>query len=80
MIPEFIKNQIDEYVKLKCPPCGFLYAVLANDLMIAVTKADDVNIHYLRDIMLYVYNHTPSACWGSPKAVDEWLNPKKEKE
>ena len=61
------------------PPGSFIHAVLANDFMKAVSKADDVNIHCLRDIMLYVYNNIPSICWGSPEAVEEWLNPKKEK-
>ena len=76
MIPPNTQSQIDEYVKQKCPPGSFVYAVLTNNLVNAVAKADDVNILYLRDIILYVYNDIPSACWGSREAVEEWLNPK----
>lgn len=74
MLPFDTKEQIDNYVEHKIPPGGFLYAVLSNDLMKAVMKADDRNIHCLLDIMRYLYNDTPSGCWGSPKEVKEWLN------
>ncbi len=73
MLPPFTKQQIDQYVEQRIPPGGFLYAVLANDLFEAVAKADDINIHCLNDIVKYIYNDTPSVCWGSPEAVKDWL-------
>ena len=76
MIPQDIKNHIDNYVNQKYPPGSFLYAVLTNDLMGAVSKADHINSQYLKDIMIYVYNDIPSACWGSREKVEEWLKSK----
>jgi hypothetical protein len=75
MIPHHTKYQIDEYVNDKMPPGDFLYAVLTNNLAEAVFKADDTNLFCLKDIVLYVYNHIPSVCWGTPEKVEEWLNP-----
>lgn len=73
MIPHYTKYSIDEYVNNKIPIGGFLHSVLSNDLFTAVTKADEANLRCLKDIVLYIYNHTPSACWGSPEIVKEWL-------
>lgn len=75
MMPQHTKYQIDEYVNDKMPPGSFLYAVLTNDLKEALVRADDINVHCLRDIVLYLYNDTPAICWGSPEKVKKWLNP-----
>ena len=76
MIPLHTKEQIDDYVENKMPPGGFLYAVLTNNLIDSVGKADHTNLFCLKDIVKYVYNDIPSTCWGSPEKVEEWLNPK----
>jgi len=73
MIPEHTKYQIDQYVKNYIPPGGFVTAVLSNNLIDTISKADDINLHCLRDITLYVYNNIPSICWGSPEIVKLWL-------
>ena len=53
---------------------GFLRAVLENNLMEAVARADDNNIKVLREICQYVHMGLPSECHGSPEKVKEWLN------
>ena len=73
MIPESTKTTLDLYVQQGIPTGGFLYAVLTNDLFGAVAKADIYNRAALYEICNYVYNDMPSACWGSPKIVKEWL-------
>jgi len=75
MIPPTTKYQIDEYVKNRVPPGGFLNAVLSNNLMEAFARADENNAFNMKNIMMYLYNNIPSACWGSPENVEEWLNP-----
>ena len=77
MIPEYTQNQIQDYVDKRYPSGSFLYAVLTNNLIDAVTKADDTNIHCLRSIVLYIYNNTPGICWGNREKVEEWINPTK---
>ena len=73
MIPQHTQYQIDEYVKNYIPPGDFVRAVLSNDLMEAFMRADDVNMHCMKDIMKYVYNDIPNTCHGSPGIVNLWL-------
>ncbi len=73
MLPFDTKEQIDNYVERRIPPGGFLYAILSNNFMDAVMKADDRNINCLVDIAKYLYNDTPSDCWGSIDNVENWL-------
>jgi len=68
-----IKKSLDRYVKNRIPTGGFLQAVLSNDLMRAVRKADHINIAKLPEICRYVYNEIPGNCWGSPEIVKKWL-------
>ena len=75
-IPMDTKDQIDRYVEQRRPVGGFLGAVLSNDLVGAMGKADDHNRAALFDIVGYCYNGIPSDCWGSPKAVNAWLTHK----
>ena len=76
MIPELTKNAIDRYVNNRTSPGGFVTAVLENDLMEAYARADSGNINAMYDIVKYVYNEIPMACWGSSKKVYDWLNSK----
>ena len=54
------------------PPGHFLTAVLSNDLRTALARADDENGRALPDIVKWIDNHAPPACWGSPAAVSRW--------
>ena len=72
-IPEYTRESIDAYVKHRQPTGGFLTAVLSNNLVEAVGRADEHNINALPDIVRYVYNEIPANCWGSPEAVSTWL-------
>ena len=51
----------------------FLMAILANDLHKAVEHADMDNTHALAAFAGWCYNEAPGNCWGSPKAVEDWL-------
>ena len=73
MIPGHIKASIDRYVKDRVPTGSFLHAVLTNNLFRAVARADNENLSHLPEIVTFVYNEIPSACWGSPEKVKEWL-------
>jgi len=74
MISEAVKERLSRYVSSGIPPGGFLLAVLSNDLVQACGQADDENRAALFDIVRYVYNCIPAACWGDKQTVAEWIN------
>lgn len=67
------KACLDRYAKFRIPTGSFLHAVLSNDLMEAMGRADEENIEDIVEICQYIYNNLPIACYGSTKAVREWL-------
>lgn len=66
-------ESLERYAKYRIPTGSFLHAVLSNDLMRAIMHADGDNWHDIAEICIYVHNHLPIECYGSPKAVKEWL-------
>lgn len=72
-IPPLLIERLQAYVKDRIPTGDFLRAVLENDLKGAVGRADVQSQRALCAIVSYCYNHIPSACWGSPEKVEEWL-------
>ncbi len=72
-IPKRLRAGIARYVKDGVRPGGFLTAVFENDLFEALGRADPESLTALRDLVIYVYNETPSQCWGSPAHMQEWM-------
>lgn len=72
-IPEYTKENIDQYALHRIPTGDFLYAVLTNDLFGAMGRADDKNREAIFAICTYIYNNIPSNCWGSKEKVELWL-------
>lgn len=70
---EHIKGSLSRYVEFGIEPGSFLMAVLTNDLVGAVGRADVENIKRIPEIVRYVYNHLPSGCWGSNEIVEEYI-------
>ena len=73
MIPERAKETIDLYVEHGCEPGSFIYAVLTNNLIGAIGRADEHNLANIRSICQYVYNDITSECWGSEEKVKAWM-------
>ena len=71
-IRQDIKEALDRWGDRGLPPGDFLRAVLENDLMKAMGRADSYNRATIFQITQYVYSKLPSTCWGSPEVVDEW--------
>lgn len=55
------------------PVGDFLRALLSNDLLEAVGRADHHNIWLLPIYVGFLYNEMPSPAWGSREKVDAWL-------
>jgi hypothetical protein len=77
-LPPHTQQSLDLYAEKKLEPGGFLKAVLCNDLIGSVSRADSLNLENLPAIVAYVYNKLPAACWGSPENFNNWLNNKEE--
>lgn len=73
-IPDYLKSSLDAWANTGRPTGGFLQAVLCNDLMTAVGRADPTSFSCLKEICLYVYNELPSPCWGSAEKLQAWYD------
>lgn len=72
-IPDTILTAIRNYADHHHPLGHFLTAVMSNNLMESVARADEESLAALHPICIYVYNEIPSNCWGSPEKVAAWL-------
>lgn len=72
-IPEHTQGALLRYLENRFQPGGFLTAVLSNDLVGAVARADSINIKHLKEIVQFVYSEMPSESWGSESRVAAWL-------
>jgi hypothetical protein len=72
-VPSHTLSGIERYIHERIEPGGFLRAVLENDLVQALGRADAANREALFDIVEYLYNHAPAKCWGSPERVAAWI-------
>lgn len=69
-----IQEALERFVQQRVPLGDFLTAVLENDLMGAMGRADTDNLQNLPAICAYVYNEMPSPCHGSRAKVEAWLS------
>ena len=73
-VPERGMTALENYVIHRIEPGRFLFAVLTNDLLGAVSSADDTNLRLLPQWTRLVDNYVPSICWGSHDRVERWLS------
>lgn len=71
-IPERMMPALRHWIDHGIPPGDFLLAVLCNDLMDAIGRADDENRQNLPAYISFLFNEAPSPCWGSPPKVIAW--------
>jgi hypothetical protein len=73
-IPLRILENLEAYKKSQSPhPGGFLTAVLENNLVEAVHRADSDSLKALPAIVAYVWEELPGNSWGTPEKVEKWL-------
>lgn len=73
--PANILDAIWDYAENHNPHGGFVTAVLENNLMEALGRADEFSRAGIFDICRYVRWEIPGNCHGSPEAVQAWLVP-----
>ena len=72
-VPEHTQGALMRYVNDGLHPGGFLTAVITNDLIGAVTRADRWNLDALPSIVMFMLNAMPAASIGSTENMEQWL-------
>lgn len=67
-----VKASLDNWAERAWMPGDFLRAVLENDLMQAINRADAYNLGTIAQITRYIYTNLPGGCHGSPDRVRVW--------
>lgn len=75
-IPLHTQAALSDYIEKGLPVGGFLYAVLSNNLVDAVCKADAENSRALKEIVNWLYNEAPHNCHGSAALYLRWITEK----
>jgi hypothetical protein len=73
--PKRFAQTMMDYIENGYEPGGFINAVLANDLFGAYGRYDNCpqESDELRKLIVFIYNHVPSSCWGSYKRVEDHI-------
>ena len=71
-IPDYMIEEVVEYLAQGRPTGDFLAAVINNNLREAVRCASDTNIHCLDKYINFFYRYASSDAWGYPEATDVW--------
>ena len=79
-LPAHNRAGMQRYIEHGIAPGSFLSAVLSNDLMGALGKADEVNRAQIFDICVFLYNEAPAGCYGSAAKFKAWRGINAEKE
>ncbi len=73
MLPEYMREGVDLYVRRGRPPGGFLTAIITSDLRLAVGKAYPTNQSLIPTYVEFFHNYAPAPCWGSADRMREWV-------
>ena len=68
----FLDEALENYLMYGFEPGGFLTSVLANDLYLAVGRADHWNKDNLPEIVKEILFRMPNMSYGSYAAVKDW--------
>lgn len=74
-VPEHLRGGLARYLDEHIRTGSFLEAVLSNDLRECFARGDIKSRAGLNDIVFYLVNHAPLACWGSPRHFERWIEP-----
>lgn len=75
-IPDYMHEQIKNYMEYGVPPGDFFYHILLNDLVGACDYADSLNLLSLPSYARVLVWELPPASWGDEKKVKQWIEMK----
>ena len=73
-LPEGLQESMRLYMEAGISGGGFLDAVLQNDLLLAVIRADNTNLEALPDIVKWIHWEAPKVSYGSRETVLAWID------
>lgn len=74
LIPQHMMHgAIARYIEHGIRPGHFLTALLSNDFMEAMGRADSENMAAIQGWAQFLYNYVPSNCYRSPEKVKAWM-------
>lgn len=73
IVPSYTLDSLIRYAEQGVPTGGFLEAVLANDMMGAMSRADSENRAAIGAICQFVYMEMPIGSWGSREIFHQWV-------
>jgi len=73
-LPENLAAALERYRDFRCPPGGYMEAVLRNDFAGAVLRADLVSEHYFKEILWFIRANLPRESFGTADAVYWWIH------
>jgi len=77
LIPvEYMREGMERYIEHGILPGSFLKALLSNDLMTCISRADEVNSKYINHWVKWLYNYAPFDCYGSHDVMMKWSKKK----
>lgn len=72
-VPVHLTEGLIRYIDQGVPTGSFLEAVLSNDLMDAMARADVANRYRVFEIAAFLHSYAPRGCYGSRDNVREWI-------
>lgn len=72
LIPDYMHGGLQRWIEHGVVPGRFLCAVLQNDLVEAVGRADETNMVLLPNYVRFLWNYAPSGCFGSVEKFNDW--------
>jgi len=75
-IPEHITDSFENYLIHGFSPGGFVTSIIANDIFLAVGRADGINIQFIPQIVNWIIFNMPTESIGSYQAVTDWCGDK----
>ena len=72
-LPEQFRGMAERYLRKGIPPGHFLEAVIKNDLLESLNRADKEAKANLHGIVLWFYWEAPGDSWGNKKAFDAMI-------
>lgn len=74
-IPPAVRQALKYHIERQLPYHvlgSFVQSVLANDLRMAVGRADSTSLRSLVAIVAFLWNEAPADCWGSEEKAKGW--------
>ena len=71
-IPPAVLAALTRYKDFHINPGGFARAVISNDLITSVQRADSQSLKALPQIAAWAFTELPNEAWGSCEKFKEW--------